>query len=237
MDDKVKSRHEDANRVDEFLNEFNSGLVDGLVEDNTLVFDNSLSDEEIQRLKEEAEREEMERTEAAKKSAKDLIDSALELYAKNINNIDYVQFRAKADTNTFTKILYQIEINEEAIRLIMNDMRNSGNGANINLINCLCNLQKTEIELWKIKSQYLSTIENTLKQITSDVEMDNAIEAVEDNENEEALTAKTRSARDLQIMLTKVQEKMKDEMLEVNKTKTDENNEIDESQIINTQNE
>ncbi len=229
MDDDAKRRHEDADKVSEFLDDFNSGIVDGLVDDNTLVFDNTISEEDLQRMKEEAEREEMERTEAAKQSAKDLIDSALELYAKNINNIDYVQFRAKADTNTFTKILYQIEINEEAIRLIMNDMRHSGNGANINLINCLCNLQKTEIELWKIKSQYLSSIENTLKQITSDVEMDNAIEAVEDTD--EALTAKTRSARDLQIMLTEVQERMKREQLEATK------NEIDETQIVETQNE
>lgn len=229
MDDDVRRRHEDADKVSDFLDDFNSGIVDGLVDDNTLVFDNTISEEDLQRMKEEAEREEMERTEAAKQSAKDLIDSALELYAKNINNIDYVQFRAKADTNTFTKILYQIEINEEAIRLIMNDMRHSGNGANINLINCLCNLQKTEIELWKIKSQYLSSIENTLKQITSDVEMDNAIEAVEDTD--EALTAKTRSARDLQIMLTEVQERMKREQLEATK------NEIDETQIVETQNE
>lgn len=229
MDDDVRRRHEDADKVSDFLDDFNSGIVDGLVDDNTLVFDNTISEEDLQRMKEEAEREEMERTEAAKQSAKDLIDSALELYAKNINNIDYVQFRAKADTNTFTKILYQIEINEEAIRLIMNDMRHSGNGANINLINCLCNLQKTEIELWKIKSQYLSSIENTLKQITSDVEMDNAIEAVEDTDV--ALTAKTRSARDLQIMLTEVQEKIKREQLEATK------NEIDETQIVETQNE
>lgn len=229
MDDDARRRHEDADKVSDFLDDFNSGIVDGLVDDNTLVFDNTISEDDLQRMKEEAEREEMERTEAAKQSAKDLIDSALELYAKNINNIDYVQFRAKADTNTFTKILYQIEINEEAIRLIMNDMRHSGNGANINLINCLCNLQKTEIELWKIKSQYLSSIENTLKQITSDVEMDNAIEAVEDTD--EALTAKTRSARDLQIMLTEVQERMKREQLEATK------NEIDETQIVETQNE
>lgn len=229
MDDDVRRRHEDANKVSGFLDDFNSGIVDDLVDDNTLVFDNTISEEDLQRMKEEAEREEMERTEAAKQSAKDLIDSALELYAKNINNIDYVQFRAKADTNTFTKILYQIEINEEAIRLIMNDMRHSGNGANINLINCLCNLQKTEIELWKIKSQYLSSIENTLKQITSDVEMDNAIEAVEDTD--EALTAKTRSARDLQIMLNEVQERIKREQLEETK------NEIDETQIVETQNE
>lgn len=228
MDDDAKRRHEDADKVSEFLDDFNSGIVDGLVDDNTLVFDNTISEEDLQRMKEEAEREEQERTEAAKQSAKDLIDSALDLYAKNINNIDYVQFRAKADTNTFTKILYQIEINEEAIRIIMNSMRHSEN-ASINLINCLCNLQKTEIELWKIKSQYLSSIENTLKQITSDVEMDNAIEAVEDTD--EALTAKTRSARDLQIMLTEVQERMKREQLEATK------NEIDETQIVETQNE
>ena len=228
MDDDARRRHEDADKVSDFLDDFNSGIVDGLVDDNTLVFDNTISEEDLQRMKEEAEREEMERTEAAKQSAKDLIDSALDLYAKNINNIDYVQFRAKADTNTFTKILYQIEINEEAIRIIMNSMRHSEN-ASINLINCLCNLQKTEIELWKIKSQYLSSIENTLKQITSDVEMDNAIEAVEDTD--EALTAKTRSARDLQIMLTEVQERMKREQLEATK------NEIDETQIVETQNE
>lgn len=231
MNDDARRRHEDANKVSDFLDDFNSGIVDGLVDDNTLVFDNTISDEDLRRLKEEAEREEQERTEAAKQSAKDLIDSALELYAKNINNIDYVQFRAKADTNTFTKILYQIEINEEAIRLIMNDMRHSGNGANINLINCLCNLQKTEIELWKIKSQYLSSIENTLKQITSDVEMDNAIEAVEDTE--ETSTAKIRSSRDLQIMLNEVHEKMKNEMLQAKNEK----NEIDETQIVETQNE
>ncbi|MBR4624458.1 MAG: hypothetical protein IKO56_02855, partial [Alphaproteobacteria bacterium] len=150
MNDDARRRHEDADKVSEFLDDFNSGIVDGLVDDNTIVFDNTISDEDLQRLKEEAEREEQERTEAAKQSAKDLIDSALDLYAKNINNIDYVQFRAKADTNTFTKILYQIEINEEAIRIIMNSMRHNEN-ASINLINCLCNIQKTEIELWKIK--------------------------------------------------------------------------------------
>ena len=59
--------------------------------------------------------------------------------------------------------------------------------------------------------------------------MDNAIEAVEDTD--EALTAKTRSARDLQIMLTEVQERIKREQLEANK------NEIDETQIVEPQNE
>lgn len=198
-EEERRRRRGDAESISALVDEFNSGIVDGLVDDNTLVFDTE-SDEELRRLVEEQEKAEIEMTNTAKKDAQELIDSALQLYAKKTGDIDYVRFKSKSDINTFTKILYQIEVNEDAIRMIMRELKTGG--VNANLLRNLSDLQKTEIELWRMKSQYLTSMEESLKQVTSDVELDNAVEV---ESGEEAQTAKSRSSRDLMKMLDNAQ--------------------------------
>lgn len=198
-EEERRRRRGDAESISVLVDEFNSGIVDGLVDDNTLVFDTE-SDEELRRLVEEQEKAEIEMTNTAKKDAQELIDSALQLYAKKTGDIDYVRFKSKSDINTFTKILYQIEVNEDAIRMIMRELKTGG--VNANLLRNLSDLQKTEIELWRMKSQYLTSMEESLKQVTSDVELDNAVEV---ESGEEAQTAKSRSSRDLMKMLDNAQ--------------------------------
>lgn len=213
-DEEKRRRRAEADNVQSILTDFASGLADDIVGDNTLVFGTN-DEEALRRLREEQEQEERERTEMANQSAKDLIDSALQLYAKKTSGIDYVQLKSKADINTFTKILYQIEVNEEAIRFVMREIRNGD--VNINLLKCLSDLQKTEIELWKIKSQYLTSMEASFKQITSDVEMDNAVEVDAEDEGEATGTAKIRSSRELMRLISEASANVAKEEVEENK--------------------
>ena len=86
-EEERRRRRGDAESISALVDEFNSGIVDGLVDDNTLVFDTE-SDEELRRLVEEQEKAEIEMTNTAKKDAQELIDSALQLYAKKTGDID-----------------------------------------------------------------------------------------------------------------------------------------------------
>lgn len=203
-----QERRNEANNIASMLNEFSAGVVDTFVDDNTMVFDDNLREEEIKRLKAEQEQADIELVTESRKSAKKLIESALELYAKKTGEINYVKLKAESDINTFGKILQQIEINEEAIREIVMDMK-TGGGPNPNMLRCLSDLQKTEIELWKMKSQYLTEIETSLKQVSSDVEMSEAVEL--ESEEDEVNTAKIRGSRDLMMMLDQAQTKMQEE--------------------------
>ena len=92
------------------------------------------------------------------------------------------------------------------------------NGPNPNLMRCLSDLQKTEIELLKIRSQYLQEIEQSLKQVSSDVEMS---EAVELESEEETTSAKIRGQRDLMIMLEQAK---KDSTKQITEITNQENN-------------
>lgn len=210
MDDETKRRKADADEAERFVNEFDGGIAGNIVDDNTLVFDNSISAEEIEKIREAEEARERELVEEANRSAQDLIESAKKLYGSNIGELDYVKFKTKADSNSFTKILYQIEINEEAIRMVMSDLRSVTGPARVMMFKNLSDLQKTEMELLKTKAQYLETIEKSLKQITSDVEMDNAIELEEGQDSEQGqLTAKMKGQRELNKMLEQAMEEMK----------------------------
>ena len=210
MDDETKRRKSEADEAERFLNEFDGGIAGNIVDDNTLVFDNSISAEEIEKIREAEEARERELVEEANRSAQDLIESAKKLYGSNIGELDYVKFKTKADSNSFTKILYQIEINEEAIRMVMTDLRSVTGPARVMMFKNLSDLQKTEMELLKTKAQYLETIEKSLKQITSDVEMDNAIELEEGQNSEQGqLTAKMKGQRELNKMLEQAMEEMK----------------------------
>ena len=210
--DEQQHRRNEANNIATMLNEYSAGVVDTFVDDNTMVFNDTAKEEEIQRLKEEQEKADIALATESKNSAKNLIESALELYAKKTGEISYVKLKAESDINTFGKILQQIEINEEAIREIMMDMK-TGNGVNPNMLRCLSDLQKTEIELWKIKSQYLQEIETSLKQVSSDVEMSEAVEL--ESEDEEPNTAKIRGSRDLMMMLDQAQSKIQEESTQI----------------------
>lgn len=207
MDSESKRRHSEADEAERFVNEFSDGIAGDIVEDNTLVFDSTPTEEEIMRRRLEEEMMDEERKNDAKRSAEELVESAKRLYGSNISDLDYVKFKTMADINSFTKILYQIETNEEAIRMVMQDMRDVTGAARLMMFKNLSDLQETEMKLLAAKSKYLASLEASLKQISSDVEMDNAIE-VEAPENGDQITAKMKGGRELNRMMEQAMESM-----------------------------
>ena len=209
-----------GNKVDEIegiLDDFNGGLAEGIVDDNTLVFEGN-DEEALRQAREEREKAIRERTESAKRAADEIVSSAKELYTKNTNSIDYVQFKAKADADSLGKILYQVEVTEDVIGEVVEAIKTGF--VNPNMVKCFTDLQKTEIELLKTKNLYLTSIEESFKQITTDVEMNSAIE-VDAEDSGDALTAKTRSSRDLMKMVDAAAAKMKADILSNNNCGTD----------------
>lgn len=186
-----------ADKIDDLVQEFNDGLIDNIVDDNTLVF-TAQDAEAARKAREERAAEAEKRTLIAKKDAQDLVNSAKDLYSKSSENIEYVKFKANADANSLGKILYQIELTEDAITTVV-DAINDGD-TNTNLFKCLTDLQKTMMELLKTKNMYLSTIEDSFKQLTNDVEMSSAIE-VETEDSNEPLTAKAKNGRELMKLI------------------------------------
>lgn len=207
MDSESKRRHSEADEAERFVNEFSDGIAGDIVEDNTLVFDSAPTDEEIMRRRIEEERLDEERKNDAKRSAEELVESAKKLYGSNISDLDYVKFKTMADINSFTKILYQIETNEEAIRMVMQDLRDVTGAARLMMFKNLSDLQETEMKLLAAKSKYLVSLEASLKQISNDVEMDSAIE-VEAPENGGQVTAKMKGGRELNRMMEQAMESM-----------------------------
>lgn len=196
-----------ADNIDDIVQEFNDGLIDNIVDDNTLVF-TAQDAEAARKAREERAVEAEKRTLIAKKDAQDLVNSAKNLYSKSSENIEYVKFKANADANSLGKILYQIELTEDAITTVV-DTINDGD-TNTNLFKCLTDLQKTMMDLLKTKNMYLSTIEDSFKQLTNDVEMSSAIE-VEAEDSNEALTAKAKNGRELMKLINETANRIEEE--------------------------
>lgn len=196
-----------SDKIDDLVQEFNDGLIDNIVDDNTLVF-TAQDAEAARKAREERAAEAEKRTLIAKKDAQDLVNSAKELYSKSSENIEYVKFKANADANSLGKILYQIELTENAITTVV-DTINDGD-TNTNLFKCLTDLQKTMMELLKTKNMYLSTIEDSFKQLTNDVEMSSAIE-VETEDSNEPLTAKAKNSRELMKLINETANRIEEE--------------------------
>ena len=196
-----------ADEIDDLVQEFNDALIDNIVDDNTLVF-TAQDAEAARKAREERAAEAEKRTLIAKKDAQDLVNSAKELYSKSSENIEYVKFKANADANSLGKILYQIELTEDAITTVV-DAINDGD-TNTNLFKCLTDLQKTMMELLKTKNMYLSTIEDSFKQLTNDVEMSSAIE-VDTEDSNEPLTAKAKNGRELMKLINETANKIEEE--------------------------
>lgn len=196
-----------SDKIDDLVQEFNDGLIDNIVDDNTLVF-TAQDAEAARKAREERAAEAEKRTLIAKKDAQDLVNSAKELYSKSSENIEYVKFKANADANSLGKILYQIELTEAAITTVV-DAINDGD-INTNLFKCLTDLQKTMMELLKTKNMYLSTIEDSFKQLTNDVEMSSAIE-VETEDSNEPLTAKAKNSRELMKLINETANRIEEE--------------------------
>lgn len=197
-----------ADEIKEILDDFNDGTVDNLLEYNTLVFEEN-DEETLRRARAERDKEMIERAITSKKAADEIVSSAKNLYSKNSNDIDYVQFKAKADADSLGKIIYQVELTEDVIKAVANSILVGL--INPNLVKCFTDLQKTEVELLKTKNMYLTSIEESFKQITSDVEMTAAVE-VETAEDADAISAKTRSSRDLMKLIDAAASKVKAEM-------------------------
>lgn len=206
-----------ADKIDDLVQEFNDGLIDNIVDDNTLVF-TAQDAEAARKAREERAAEAEKRTLIAKKDAQDLVNSAKELYSKSSENIEYIKFKANADANSLGKILYQIELTEDAITTVV-DTINDGD-TNTNLFKCLTDLQKTMMELLKTKNMYLSTIEDSFKQLTNDVEMSSAIE-VETEDSNERLTAKAKNSRELMKLINETANRIEEEK-RLNQLTTDE---------------
>jgi len=194
-------------KINEFVDDFSSGLIDNIVDDNTLVF-TAQDAEAARKAREERAAEAEKRTQIAKKDAQDLVQAAKDLYSKSSENIEYVKFKASADANSLGKILYQIELTEDAITVVM-DSINEGD-TNPNLFKCLTDLQKTMMELLKTKNLYLSTIEDSFKQLTNDVEMSSAVEVEAEDENE-PLTVKNKNSRELMKLINDAANKIEEE--------------------------
>ncbi len=194
-------------KINEFVDDFSSGLIDNIVDDNTLVF-TAQDAEAAKKAREERAAEAEKRTQIAKKDAQDLVQAAKDLYSKSSENIEYVKFKASADANSLGKILYQIELTEDAITVVM-DSINEGD-TNPNLFKCLTDLQKTMMELLKTKNLYLSTIEDSFKQLTNDVEMSSAVEVEAEDENE-PLTVKNKNSRELMKLINDAANKIEEE--------------------------
>lgn len=195
-----------ADKIEGILEDFNDGTIDNIVDDNTLVFAEN-DEETLRKAREAREKEIMERVGLAKKEAEAIVSSAKDLYGKSASDVSYVQFKAKADADSLGKILFQVEQTEDVIKVIA-DAILCGD-INPNLVKCFSDLQKTEMELLKTKNLYLTSIESSFKQITTDVEMTAAIEVESEDENEVS-SAKTRSSRDLQRLLEIAAEKVKE---------------------------
>jgi hypothetical protein len=89
------------------------------------------------------------------------------------------------------------------------DSINEGD-TNPNLFKCLTDLQKTMMELLKTKNLYLSTIEDSFKQLTNDVEMSSAVEVEAEDENE-PLTVKNKNSRELMKLINDAANKIEEE--------------------------
>lgn len=196
-----------TDELDGLIKDFNDGLIDNLVGDNTLVF--SAEDAEAARkAKEKRLKEAEEKTLIAKKDAQDLVRSAKELYSRTGDNVEYIKFKAGADANSLGKIIYQVEVAEDAIKTVMEAIKDGDN--NTNLFKCLTDLQKTMIELLKTKNQYLTSIEDSFKQLTNDIEMSSAVEVESVNEPD-AQTARIKGGRDLMKLINDAANKVEEE--------------------------
>lgn len=193
--------------IEKTVSRFNDGLIDDIVGDNTLTF-TAEDSEAAKRAREERRRDAEIASMKAEKDASDLVDSAKSLYSKSSSNIEYVQFKGKADANSLGKILYQVEVTEDAIRTVVDAIQDGD--TNTNLFKCLTDLQKTMLELLKAKNAYLTSIEDSFKQLTNDVEMSSAIE-IEGEDEPNVLTAKAKNGRELMQLISEATDKIEEE--------------------------
>jgi len=86
----------------------------------------------------------------------------------------------------------------------------SDGDTNPNLYKCLTDLQKTMMELLKTKNFYLTSIEDSFKQLTNDIEMSSAVE-VEGEDEQSAMTAKAKNGRELMKLINDAANKIEEE--------------------------
>lgn len=216
-------------KIENILDDFNDGVIDNIVDDNTLVF-TAQDAEAARKARLERAEESKKRSLVAKKAAQDLVDSAKDLYSKYSGDIDYVKFKANANANSLGKILYQIEITEDAISTVMDSIQEGD--TNPNLYRSLTDLQKTMMELLKTKNLYLSTIEDSFKQLTNDVEMSSAVE-IEALDEENPTTAISKNGRELMKLINdtanRIEEEKKQKEDNANPEETESENNTEET--------
>ena len=198
---------EAADKIESLVNDFSDSVVENIVDDNTLVF-TAQDAEAARKAREERDLEAKMRTIDAKRAADELVKSAKELYTKT-SDIDYIKFKGEADADSLGKIIFQIDVVEDAIRSVSEKI--SDGDDNPAYHKSLCELEKTLLELLKTKNSYLQSIEDSFKQINNDVEMSAAIEVVGDDEGS-TLTAKAKNGKDLMRLINEASDRMKKEL-------------------------
>ena len=198
---------ETADKIESLVNDFSDSVAENIVDDNTLVF-TAQDAEAARKAREERDLEAKIRTIDAKRAADDLVKSAKELYTKT-SDIDYIRFKGEADADSLGKIIFQIDVVEDAIRSVSEKI--SDGDDNTAYHKSLCELEKTFLELLKTKNSYLQSIEDSFKQINNDVEMSAAIEVVGDVEGS-TLTAKAKNGKDLMRLINEASDRMKKEL-------------------------
>lgn len=198
---------EAADKIESLVNDFSDSVVDNIVDDNTLVF-TAQDAEAARKAREERDAEARLRTIDAKRAADDLVKSAKELYTKT-SDIDYIKFKGEADADSLGKIIFQIDVVEDAIRSVSEKI--SDGDDNPAYHKSLCELERTLLELLKTKNSYLQSIEDSFKQINNDVEMSAAIEVVGEDEGS-SLTAKAKNGKDLMRLINEASDRMKKEL-------------------------
>ena len=198
---------EAADKIESLVNDFSDSVVDNIVDDNTLVF-TAQDAEAARKAREERDAEARLRTIDAKRAADDLVKSAKELYTKT-SDIYYIKFKGEADADSLGKIIFQIDVVEDAIRSVSEKI--SDGDDNPAYHKSLCELERTLLELLKTKNSYLQSIEDSFKQINNDVEMSAAIEVVGEDEGS-SLTAKAKNGKDLMRLINEASDRMKKEL-------------------------
>lgn len=168
------------------------------VEDNTLAFDDELARKE----QEKRERETAKQISEASFDAKQIVSSAVDLYASNNSDVDYIKSKSRQEIATLEDIMNQIRLNKEAIDNIMYVIR--GGEADNNTFKAFSELQKTNIELLKMKQASLLKLEESLKQLRQDVEITNAVVVDEEDTGGEK-SVKSHNARELMKTIEEAQ--------------------------------
>lgn len=195
-EEERRMRQSEADAIENKLKELERSYSTP-VENNTLEFDDAL----LKKEREAREKETAKQINEAKFDASQIVSSAVELYASSNGDIQYIKSKSRQEISTLEDIMNQIRLNKEAIDNIMDLIR--GGVADNQTYKAFSDLQKTNIELLKMKQASLSKLEESLKQLRSDIEINNAVDAIEEENSKGDLIP--RNTRELMKVIEEAQ--------------------------------